>query len=45
MGQYFPAHKAPATPGYDRKLSKGEYEAAVREAERLGMDNVYIQEL
>jgi putative pyruvate formate lyase activating enzyme len=45
MGQYFPAHKAPAIPGYDRKLSKGEYEAAVREAERLGMDNVYIQEI
>lgn len=45
MGQYFPAHKAPATPGYDRKLTQGEYEAAVREAERLGMDNVYIQEI
>ena len=45
MGQYFPAHKAPAFPGFDRKLSKGEYEAAVREAERLGMDNVYIQEI
>jgi putative pyruvate formate lyase activating enzyme len=45
MGQYFPARKAPAVPGFDRKLSKGEYEAAVREAERLGMDNVYIQEI
>lgn len=44
MGQYFPAYRAPAVPGFDRKLSKGEYEAAVREAERLGMDNVYIQE-
>jgi len=45
MGQYFPAHKALSVPGYDRKLSMGEYEAAVREAERLGMDNVYIQEI
>lgn len=45
MGQYFPAHRAPATPGYDRKLSAGEYERAVEAAEALGLTNVFIQEI
>jgi putative pyruvate formate lyase activating enzyme len=45
MGQYFPAHRAVATPGFDRKLTEEEYEAAVRAAERLGLENVFIQEI
>ncbi len=45
MGQYFPAHRAPATAGYDRPLSPEEYERAVAAAEALGMTNVFIQEI
>ncbi len=45
MGQYFPAHRAPAIPGYDRKLFPGEYALAVAAAERLGLENVFIQEI
>lgn len=45
MGQYFPAYRAPATRGYDRKLFPGEYERAVAAAVRLGMTNVFIQEM
>ncbi len=45
MGQYFPAHRAPATPGYDRKLSAQEYERAIDAACALGLTNVYIQEI
>ncbi len=45
MGQYFPAHRAPATPGYDRKLSPEEYERAIEAAERIGLTNVFIQEM
>lgn len=44
MGQYFPAWRAVATAGFDRKLTEEEYEAAVRAAERLGLENVYVQE-
>ncbi len=45
MGQYFPAYRAPGVPGYDRKLSRGEYARAVEAADRLGMGNVFIQEV
>jgi putative pyruvate formate lyase activating enzyme len=45
MGQYFPAWKAPGTPGLDRKLTEKEYERAVAAAERLSFRNVFIQEL
>ncbi len=45
MGQYFPAHRAAATPGYDRKLFPGEYERAVAAAVKLGLSNVFIQEM
>lgn len=44
MGQYFPAYRAPAIPGYDRKLSAEEYDRAVDAAVRLGLTNVFIQE-
>ncbi len=45
MGQYFPAHRAPSTAGYERKLSTEEYERAVDAAEALGLTNVFIQEI
>jgi len=45
MGQYFPAYRAAAVPGYDRKLSGEEYDRAVETAQELGMTNVFIQEI
>jgi putative pyruvate formate lyase activating enzyme len=45
MGQYFPAWKAPGTPGLDRKVTGEEYARAVAAAERLAFRNVFIQEL
>ncbi len=45
MGQYFPAHRAPAIPGYDRKVSPEEYARAIEAAEGLGLTNVFIQEM
>jgi putative pyruvate formate lyase activating enzyme len=45
MGQYFPAWKAPDTPGLDRKPTKREYGRAVAAASRLPFRNVYIQEM
>ena len=44
MGQYFPAWKAHDKPGFDRRLTETEYERAVDFAERLGLNNVFIQE-
>lgn len=45
MGQYFPAYRAMGRPGFDRKLTKEEYEGAIRTARRMGLTNVYIQEI
>jgi putative pyruvate formate lyase activating enzyme len=45
MGQYFPAWKAPETPGLGRKLTKREYGRAVAAASGLSFRNVFIQEL
>lgn len=45
MGQYFPAWRAVAVAGCDRKLTEEEYGAALRAAEALGMENVFIQEI
>ncbi len=44
MGQYFPAWRAAAAAGLDRKLTEEEYEEAILAAQRLGLENVYIQE-
>ena len=44
MGQYFPAWKAADTPGFDRKLTRREYDRAIDAADRLGLRNVFIQE-
>jgi putative pyruvate formate lyase activating enzyme len=45
MGQYFPAWKAHEIAGFDRKLHQEEYERAVDCADRLGLKNVFIQEI
>lgn len=45
MGQYFPAYRAPETPGFGRKLAAKEYGRAIAAAERLSFRNVFIQEL
>ncbi len=45
MGQYFPAWRAGSTPGFGRKLTRREYDDAVEAADRLGMRNVFIQEI
>jgi len=45
MGQYFPAYRAPETPGFGRKLTAKEYGRAIAAAERLPFRNVFIQEL
>ncbi|NJD62673.1 MAG: radical SAM protein [Deltaproteobacteria bacterium] len=45
MGQYFPAYRATGVPGYGRKLAADEYRRAVEAAERLGLTEVYIQEI
>jgi putative pyruvate formate lyase activating enzyme len=44
MGQYFPAWRAAATDGFDRKVTRKEYARAIEAAERLGFRNVFIQE-
>lgn len=45
MGQYFPAWKAASVPGYDRRLSRREYERAIAAARRIGFGNVFLQEI
>jgi putative pyruvate formate lyase activating enzyme len=45
MGQYFPAYRATGAPGYGRKLAADEYARAIQAAERLGLTEVYIQEI
>ncbi|MDD2714639.1 MAG: radical SAM protein [Candidatus Wallbacteria bacterium] len=43
MSQYFPAYNAKSIPGLEQSLSAGEYERAVEHAEKLGMENIFIQ--
>ncbi len=45
MGQYMPCAKAADYPTINRKISKREYDTVILHAEKLGFDNVYIQEL
>lgn len=45
MGQYIPCAKAAEYPTINRKLSEREYNLALEYAEKLGFENVYIQEL
>lgn len=45
MGQYMPCAKAANYPTINRKISKREYDTVILHAEKLGFENVYIQEL
>lgn len=45
MGQYIPCAKAAEYPTINRKLSEREYNLVLEYAEKLGFENVYIQEL
>jgi putative pyruvate formate lyase activating enzyme len=44
MGQYFPAWRAADADGFDRKVTRKEYERAIGAASLLGFRNVFIQE-
>ena len=44
MGQYFPAWRAAAADGFDRKVTRKEYDRAIEAASLLGFRNVFIQE-
>jgi putative pyruvate formate lyase activating enzyme len=43
MNQFFPAHRAPASPPLNRPLQSGEYDQAVDWAEELDLVNGWIQ--
>ncbi len=45
MGQYMPCAKASEYPTINRKISMREYDTVISHAEKLGFENVYIQEL
>jgi putative pyruvate formate lyase activating enzyme len=45
MSQYSPQHRAGEYPGINRKLTEEEYDQVMDYALRLGLENVYIQEL
>ena len=44
MGQYFPAWRADTVAGFDRKVTRKEYDRAIEAASLLGLRNVFIQE-
>jgi putative pyruvate formate lyase activating enzyme len=44
MNQYFPAYRGPVTPPLDRKVTSGEYVAALAAMTRLGILNGFVQE-
>jgi uncharacterized Fe-S radical SAM superfamily protein PflX len=45
MSQYFPAHRAPSCPPFDRGLRVDEWRQVRDEALRLGLDDGWFQEL
>jgi putative pyruvate formate lyase activating enzyme len=45
MSQYSPQHRAGEFPELNRKLSPAEYQRVIDHAEKLGLHNLYIQEL
>ncbi|MBI5780027.1 MAG: radical SAM protein [Planctomycetes bacterium] len=45
MSQYHPSHKAHQHPEINRRLTPAEYKEVVAYAEKLGLENCYIQEL
>lgn len=44
MAQYFPANKAPETPGMNRQITMEEYERALNWLEEFGLENGFTQE-
>jgi putative pyruvate formate lyase activating enzyme len=44
MRQYFPAHRAPDTPGISRKITPEEYDHAVGWLETYGLENGWVQD-
>lgn len=44
MKQYFPAHLAPDTPGFDRKITDDEYDEAVEYLEAFNLENGWVQD-
>lgn len=45
MSQYFPAHRAPGRPPFDRRLHAGEWRQVRDEALRLGLEDGWFQEM
>jgi len=45
MSQYHPSHKASKHPLINRRLKPSEYQEVVEYAEKLGLENCFIQEL
>ncbi|MEZ5360543.1 MAG: radical SAM protein [Candidatus Zixiibacteriota bacterium] len=45
MSQYFPAYKAVDTPGLDRKITKDEFDKAVKMFYNAGLANGFVQEM
>ncbi len=45
MSQYFPAHRAPGNPPFDRRLHADEWRQVRDEALRLGLDDGWFQEM
>jgi len=45
MSQYFPAHRAPGLPPFDRRLRPDEYRLVRDEALELGLDSGWFQEM
>lgn len=45
MAQYYPAYKAPRTPGLERRLTRREFLEARRALERAGIENGFVQGL
>lgn len=44
MRQYFPAHRAPDTPGISRKITGQEYDRAVQWLEEFDLENGWVQD-
>jgi len=45
MTQYFPAYKAPRTPGMNARITRSEYRAAEKRCRDLGLVNGYFQRI
>jgi len=45
MSQYFPAHRAPGSPSFDRRLRPDEYRLVRDKALKLGLENGWFQDM